>query len=166
MTLTIRDMTADDAVSVLAIYRQGIETGNATFETNVPDWSRWDATHIDSCRLVAQDDTGQICGWAALSPVSGRCVYGGVAEVSIYLATAARRQGIGTQLMQALITASEAAGYWTLQAVMFPENIASIALHQKHGFRVVGRRERIGQHHGVWRDTLMLERRSPVVGTS
>jgi L-amino acid N-acyltransferase YncA len=128
-----------------------------------PEWPEWDAAHRDDCRLVARR-TGQVVGWAALSPVSRRCVYGGVAEVSVYVAESARGQGIGRALLSALIDASEAAGIWTLQAGIFPENEASVRLHKSCGFRVVGRRERIGQLHGVWRDTLLLERRSRHAG--
>ncbi|WP_375436962.1 GNAT family N-acetyltransferase [uncultured Hymenobacter sp.] len=149
---------------VCAIYEQGIATGNATFETQAPAWAAWDIAHLPHSRLVvlAEDDT--ILGWAALSAVSGRCVYGGVAEVSIYIAAHARGQGIGRQLLAALIAESEAHGIWTLQAGTFEENTPSIQLHTQAGFRLIGYRERIGQHHGVWRNTVQLERRSPVIG--
>lgn len=149
---------------VRAIYEAGIATGQATFETAAPAWAAWDAAHLADCRLVARRD-GQIIGWAALSPVSSRCVYGGVAEVSVYVADGARGQGTGRALLAALVAASEAAGLWTLQAGIFPENEASVRLHQACGFRVVGRRERLGQLHGVWRDVLLLERRSAVAGS-
>lgn len=160
----IRRMQAHHWSQVVAIYRQGIAGGNATFETRAPGWERWHESHLVDCRLVAVrgDD---IVGWAALSPVSRRDVYRGVAEVSVYVAQASRRQGIGKTLLDALIQCAEEAGVWTLQASMFPENEASVALHLACGFRIVGRREKIAQHHGVWRDTLLLERRSHRVGT-
>lgn len=144
---------------------QGIATGNATFETQAPAWDAWDAGHLAHSRLVATEAAGSVLGWAALSPVSGRCVYGGVAEVSVYVADAARGQGLGRQLLVALVASSEKNGIWTLQAGIFPENTASLHLHETQGFRVLGRRERIGKLAGVWRDTILLERRSAVVGT-
>jgi phosphinothricin acetyltransferase len=150
---------------VQEIYRQGIATGNATFETQAPPWDVWDAGHLTHSRLVGTDAEEQVLGWAALSAVSGRCVYGGVAEVSVYVADAARGQGLGRLLLAALVAESEKHGIWTLQAGIFPENTASIRLHEALGFRVLGRRERIGMLGGVWRDTLLLERRSAVVGT-
>lgn len=161
MALTIEALQPADWPVVREIYREGIETGQATFETAVPTWENWDAAHRPDCRLAAKIEN-QLVGWAALSPVSRRYVYRGVAEVSIYIAAAARGQGVGKQLMQALISASEAAGIWTLQASIFPENQASISLHQLHGFRIVGIREQIAQLHGVWRDTVLLERRSQI----
>lgn len=159
----IEEMQPDDWTAVEAIYREGIATGLATFETETPSWEAWDVAHRPDCRLVARQD-GHVVGWAALSPVSGRCVYGGVAEVSIYVAAAARGQGIGKALLDALIAASETTGIWTLQAGIFPENTASLALHRACGFRTVGIRERIGQLHGVWKDVVLLERRSAIVG--
>jgi phosphinothricin acetyltransferase len=162
-TLSITKLLPADWPVVRAIYEEGIATGQATFETAAPEWPAWDAAHRADCRLVARQG-GQIIGWAALSPVSSRCVYEGVAEVSVYIAATARRQGAGRALLAALIEASETAGIWTLQAGIFPENEASVALHQSCGFRVVGRRERLGRHHGVWRDALLLERRSSRVG--
>jgi phosphinothricin acetyltransferase len=161
--LTVEAMTAADWPAVRAIYEAGIATGDATFETAAPAWEAWDAAHRPDCRLVAWQG-GQVLGWAALSPVSGRCVYAGVAEVSVYVAAAARRQGVGRTLLQALVAASEAAGIWTLQAGIFPENEASIALHKRCGFRAVGVRERLGELHGRWRDVVLMERRSDVVG--
>jgi phosphinothricin acetyltransferase len=149
--------------AVAAIYHEGIATHNATFETEPPTWEAWDAGHLKDCRFVALRD-GVVVGWAALTPVSGRCVYAGVAEVSVYVAAAARGQGIGRLLLSALVEASEAAGLWTLQAGIFPENAASLAIHAICGFREVGRRERIGQMNGVWRDVVLLERRSERVG--
>lgn len=152
-------MAADDWEAVRRIYREGIATGNATFETEAPEWNRWDAAHLPHSRLVARD-AAAIVGWAALSPVSPRRVYRGVAEVSVYVAESARGRGSGHMLLEALIGESERHGIWTLQAGIFPENIASLELHRKCGFRLVGRRERIGELGGVWRDVLLLERRS------
>jgi phosphinothricin acetyltransferase len=148
---------------VCDIYRAGIATGHATFETDAPTWEAWDAGHCPVCRLCARSG-GTVVGWAALSPVSRRAVYTGVAEVSVYVHPDWRGRGVGAGLLADLIAASERHGYWTLQAGIFPENVASVALHLRHGFRVAGRRERIGRHHGVWRDTLLLERRSRVAG--
>ena len=151
-------MTVGDWPTVRAIYEAGIATGNATFETAAPDWEAWDAGHLADHRLVAADPDGAVIGWAALSAVSDRCVYAGVAENSLYIHPDHR--GVGTWLLDALVTGAERAGYWTIQTGIFPENTASIATHERCGYRVVGRRERIGQLHGVWRDTLFLERRS------
>jgi len=144
--------------AVERIYREGIATGNATFETESPGWEGWDAKHHRHSRLIALQGEDAL-GWAALSPVSARRVYAGVAEVSIYVASSARGKGVGRALLRALIEESEQNGIWTLQAGIFPENRASIRLHQAHGFREVGRRERIGQLKGVWRDVVLLERR-------
>jgi L-amino acid N-acyltransferase YncA len=149
--------------AVRAIYLEGIATGNATFETGAPDWQLWDVKHLQTCRFVASIED-HVVGWAALSPVSSRWVYRGVAEVSIYIAASARGQGIGKALLRALIDESEAAGIWTLQAGIFPENTASVALHKAFGFREVGVRERIGKMGSTWRDVLLMERRSEVVG--
>ena len=149
--------------AVARIYLEGIATGNSTFQTNAPTWEEWDSAHTTNCRLVAMDKS-QVLGWAALSTVSGRCVYAGVAEVSVYVSESARGKGIGKSLLQALITESEKNNYWTLQAGIFPENTASIRLHQHAGFRIIGTRERVGKMHGVWRDSLMLERRSKIIG--
>jgi len=148
---------------VRAIYLEGIATGNATFETSAPEWEKWDAAHLATCRLVAQMN-GQVSGWAALSAVSSRCVYAGVAEVSVYVADAARGQGVGLRLLSALVECSEGHGIWTLQAGIFPENEASVRLHERCGFRIMGRRERLGQLKGTWRDVLLMERRSKAVG--
>lgn len=145
-----------------AIYAEGIEDGQATFETSVPSWEDFDAAHLAHSRLVAE--SGAVLGWAALSPVSRRAVYGGVAEASVYVRRHARGGGTGRALLDALIASSEANGIWTLQASIFPENEASLQLCQGRGFRAVGRRVRIAQHRGVWRDTLILERRSDRVG--
>ena len=161
--VAIRAMQAADFPSVRAIYLEGIATGNATFAETAPDWPEWDAGHLARCRLIAvSDDT--ILGWAALSPYSGRCVYAGVAEVSIYVAASARGKGVGSALLEGLIAESEKAGIWTLQAGIFPENIASIQLHLRCGFRVLGTRERLGCMKGRWRDVVLLERRSEVAG--
>jgi len=157
-------MRPEDWPAVRAIYLEGITTGNATFELAAPEWEQWDAGHLRDARIVARSDAGDVLGWAALSAVSGRCVYAGVAEVSIYVAERSRGSGVGRQLMARLIADSESAGIWTLQAGIFPENIASIALHELAGFRAVGRRERIGQMNGQWRDVGLMERRSSVVG--
>jgi phosphinothricin acetyltransferase len=162
--VTIRQLEATDWQQVRAIYLQGIATGQATFETEPPSWDDWDATHLQFARLVALAD-GELCGWAALSPVSKRAAYAGVAEVSVYVAEDFRKQGLGLKLLQRLIAESEQHGIWTLQASVFPENTATVALHKRCGFREVGRRERIGRLNGVWRDTMLLERRSEVVGS-
>ena len=149
--------------AVRAIYLEGIATGDATFETSAPEWEQWDTAHLPQCRLISSNNSG-ILGWAALSPYSRRLVYSGVAEVSIYVAASARGNGIGTRLLGALIDSSEAAGIWTLQAGIFPENESSVQMHRHHGFRVVGTRERIGRLNGRWRDVLLMERRSAVAG--
>jgi phosphinothricin acetyltransferase len=156
-------MHPNDWPAVRRVYEEGIATGDATFESSAPSWEQWDAGHLAVGRLVAEFD-GKVVGWAALSGVSDRCVYAGVAEVSVYVAESARGRGIGRQLLQALIEASETAGIWTLQAGIFPENTASIAIHARSGFREIGRRERLGRLGGRWRDVLLLERRSPRVG--
>lgn len=159
--MTIEPLRAEHWDAVARIYAQGIATGHATFETEVPSWERWDASHLPDHRLVAVRD-GTVTGWAALSPVSDRCVYGGVAEESVYVAEEARGRGVGRELLEALIAGAEESGIWTIQTGIFPENEASVRLHQRVGFRIVGTRERLGQHNGVWRDVLLLERRSPV----
>jgi L-amino acid N-acyltransferase YncA len=160
---TVEAMRDEDWEAVQRIYREGIATGDATFETEVPEWEDWDRSHARDCRLVARRE-GQVVGWAALSPVSARRAYAGVAEVSIYVAVPARGQGVGKALLRALIEASERRGFWTLQAGIFPENEASIALHRACGFRIVGHRERLGRMCSVWRDVVLMERRSEVVG--
>ncbi len=163
--VTIRELTATDWSAVAEIYRQGIETGDATFETEVPSWTAWIAARHEAGRLVAER-RGRVVGFAALSPTSARPVYEGVCEVMVYVGETARGRGIGSALLAALVTASEAAGVWTLQASVFPENQASVALHERAGFTVVGRRRRIGRtDDGRWRDTVVLERRSSIVGT-
>jgi phosphinothricin acetyltransferase len=165
MDVTVEEMGAEEWPAVAAIYGEGIATGNATFEQEVPAWEAWDANHLPDCRLVAQAG-GEVVGWAALSAVSRRQVYQGVAEVSVYVAESARGHGVGLMLLQRLVEESEGAGIWTLQAGIFPENGASIRLHERCGFRTVGRRERIGQMNDIWRDTVLMERRSRVVGNS
>jgi len=158
--MQIDAMVPDDWPAVRAIYVDGIATGNATFETEPPEWAVWDAKMLAGVRFVARGDGGSVAGWAALSRVSPRECYRGVAEVSVYVAASAQGQGIGGQLMHALVRGSEEGGIWTLQASIFPENLASVKLHEQHGFRIVGRRERIARLGGIWRDTLLLERRS------
>ena len=159
----IEDMMDESWGAVQQIYNAGIATKNATFQTEAPEWEAWDQSHRKDCRLIARIDN-QVAGWAALSNVSNRCVYAGVAEVSIYIDPAFRGRGVGDQLMKKLVTESEKHGIWTLQAGIFPENEASIALHLKNGFRILGIREKIGKMEFVWRDTVMLERRSKMVG--
>jgi L-amino acid N-acyltransferase YncA/2-polyprenyl-3-methyl-5-hydroxy-6-metoxy-1,4-benzoquinol methylase len=156
-------MTAQHAEAVLAIYQAGLDTGQASFETTAPDWATWDTGHLAEHRLVALDTEDHVVGWIAVSPVSSRCVYAGVVEHSVYFAPHARGRGIGDALLRALITSTEAAGIWTIQSGIFPENEASHALHQRVGFREIGVRHRIGQHHGFWRDVVMIERRSTTV---
>jgi phosphinothricin acetyltransferase len=164
MDFIIDEMREQDWEQVRSIYLEGIATGDATFETEAPAWEQWNISHLPGCRLVARSNE-IIKGWAALSPVSGRCVYAGVAETSVYVRDKYRGEGVGRALLEALANASEQAGIWTLQAGIFPENLASLALHERCGFRQVGRRTRIGRMNGVWRDTLLLERRSEIVGT-
>jgi L-amino acid N-acyltransferase YncA len=160
--MEIRDLRSLDCPEVARIYEDGIRTGNATFETQTPSWEDWDATH-SAIRLVVELD-GKTAGWAALMPVSDRGCYRGVAENSVYVASWAQGRGVGRGLLDALIARSEADGIWTLTAGIFPENKASVRLHLGCGFRLVGVRERIGELHGEWRDVLMFERRSEVVG--
>ena len=161
--IQILPMQAEHWESVKKIYEEGIATGNATFETSAPTYEVWDTAHLADCRLVALDG-GQVAGWAALTPVSGRCVYAGVADISVYVAEKFRGRKIGDLLLRQLIRESERAGLWTLQAGIFPENKASLALHQKNGFEVLGVRKKIGKMNQVWRDTILLERRSETVG--
>lgn len=156
-------MRPHDWDAVRAIYLEGIATGNSTFEQSAPDWETWDQGHLPSCRLVARA-AGEMLGWTALSPVSRRQVYAGVAEFSVYVAERARKRGIGAALLKALIEASEREGIWTLQSGIFPENTASLELCLRFGFRVVGTRERIGNMNGRWRDVVLLERRSAYAG--
>jgi phosphinothricin acetyltransferase len=161
--IAIAALTRADWDDVRRIYVEGIATGNATLETEPPPWEKWDRGHRVEVRFVARED-GRVVGWAALSPVSERCVYEGVAEVSVYVASDARGRGVGRRLLEELVRASEEAGVWTLQAGIFPENAASIALHERCGFRIVGTRRRLGRLRGRWRDVALLERRSALVG--
>jgi phosphinothricin acetyltransferase len=157
--MSIRSLDESDWPAVLSIYRQGIATGHATFETDAPGWGKWNASHLAAPRLVAVDDE-QVVAWAALSPVSARSVYAGVAEVSVYVADGCRGRGIGRRLLQALVEAAERAGFWTLQGGIFASNAPSIRLHLSCGFRIVGTRERIGSLAGTWHDVVLVERRS------
>ena len=158
-----RNMLTSDWEAVSKIYMEGIATGFATFETSTPTYEAWDAAHMSTCRIVAIEDE-KILGWAALSPVSSRCVYGGIGEVSVYVNSESRGKGVGRILMEALIKESEAEGLWTIQSGIFPENERSIELHKKVGFRYIGKRERVGKLDGVWKDNLLFERRSEIVG--
>jgi L-amino acid N-acyltransferase YncA len=165
--LLIRPLLAADAAAVLAIYQAGLDTGQASFETVAPAWEAFDTARLPGHRHVAVDAaTGEVLGWVAASAVSGRRVYAGVVEHSVYVHPGHRGRGVGAALLGALIRSSEAAGIWTIQSGVFPENTASLALHKRAGFRIVGVRERVGCHHGRWRDTVLIERRSTVAGTS
>jgi L-amino acid N-acyltransferase YncA len=161
MEVTFKPMVKTDWPLVAEIYKQGIDTGNATFETQVPAWEKWDSSHVPLCRIIAQTENN-IVGWAALVPVSARKVYSGVGEVSIYISDKFQGLKIGSKLLKQLIAESEKNGFWTLQSVVFPQNKASIKIHQDNGFRIVGYREKIGQMNGNWRDTILLERRSKI----
>jgi L-amino acid N-acyltransferase YncA len=163
MNIKVEKMKDEDWPAVRDIYKEGIVTGDATFETEVPQWQQWNKSHLRGCRLIAKAE-GQVVGWVALSPVSERCAYQGVAEVSLYVKSSARGQGVGKALLKAAIEESQRFGIWTLQGGTFPENKSSIALQKACGFREVGRRERIGKRDGVWRDVILMERRSKVVG--
>jgi L-amino acid N-acyltransferase YncA len=160
--ITIDDMTAEDWPDVRRIYEEGIATRNATFETEAPPWEAWDRSHLAEPRLVARLE-GLVAGWSALAPVSPRPIYRGVVEVSTYVGEDSRSRGVGHALLSAMIERSERTGIWTLQAGVFPENRASLALHLRCGFRTVGIHERIGEMNGVWRDVVLLERRSTLV---
>jgi L-amino acid N-acyltransferase YncA len=157
-------MAPEHADAVLTIYQLGIDEGNATFETAAPTWEQFDTSRLPDHRHVAVDEAGTVLGWVAAVPVSDRCVYAGVVEHSVYVHPDARGRGVGSALLRALIESTEAAGIWTIQSGIFPENASSLALHQKTGFRIIGTRERIGRHHGVWRDVVLVERRSPAIG--
>lgn len=161
----IEEMLQEDWVQVRDIYLGGIATGQATFQKEAPSWDQWDRGHVSECRIVARNN-GIVIGWAALTPVSSRCVYAGVAEVSVYVSQSIVGKGVGSKLLYNLIRRSEEQGFWTLQSSIFPENAASIKIHMKNGFRELGRRERIGKMDGVWRDTVLFERRSDKVGVS
>lgn len=158
-----REMRETDARAVLTIYQAGLDSNEASFEVEAPDWEKFDRTKLRAPRLVAVDAHDQAVGWVAVSAVSDRCVYGGVVEHSVYVDAGVRGQGIGRLLLLGLIERCEADGIWTIQSGIFPENTASLALHARVGFRVVGTRERIGRHHGRWRDVVLVERRSPLV---
>ena len=161
--MQIIDLLTEHWESVKKIYEDGIATGNATFQTSAPTWEEWNQAHIPIPRLIAIAND-EILGWAALTPVSGRCVYAGVAEISIYIGSIARGKGIGKQLLNQLIEESEKQNIWTLQSGIFPENKASISLHQSAGFRIIGKREKIGMMDGKWRDIVLLEKRSHTIG--
>ncbi len=161
--LTIRQFEKSDFPSVKKIYQEGIDTGHATFQTKAKKWKEWDESILQECRLVAVENNSVI-GWAGLSSVSNRCVYTGIAEVTVYVANESAGKGVGKRLLGELVSASEQAGYWTLQAGIFPENKGSIAIHEKNGFRILGVREKLGKMGDVWRDILLMERRSSVVG--
>jgi L-amino acid N-acyltransferase YncA len=160
--VVVRDLRPDDWPEVSRIFAEGIATRNATFETEVPSWTEWDSAHLGEHRLVAERE-GDVVGWIALVPVSPRACYAGVAEVSAYVGEQARGEGVGAELLAALVESSERAGIWTLQTGVFPENETSLGLLRRFDFRVVGTQERIGRLHGVWRDVVLLERRSEVV---
>jgi len=165
--VTIRPMVNGDAAQVLAIYQAGLDSGEASFEISAPSWADFDAARLPSHRLVAADPaSGEVLGWAAVSPVSDRYAYEGVVEHSVYVAPAARRRGVGAALLRALIRSTAAAGIWTIQSGIFPENTASLRLHEKAGFRVVGIRKRIGRHYGRWRDVILLECRTDLPTTT
>ncbi|MGC1210025.1 MAG: N-acetyltransferase family protein [Micromonospora sp.] len=161
--VTVRSMREDDAERVLAIYQAGLDGGNASFETAAPNWPDFDAAKLTEHRFVAVDGDDTVLGWTAVSPTSARAVYSGVVEHSVYVDPAAQGRGIARLLVDALVASTEAAGIWTIQSGVFPENTASLTLHQRAGFRVIGVRERVGRHHGRWRDVVLLERRSPVI---
>jgi phosphinothricin acetyltransferase len=160
--MEVRDLQAGDWPEAARIYAEGIATGNATFETEVPSWEQWEHSHLPEHRLVAEED-GRVVGWIGLAPVSARPCYAGVAEISVYVTESVRGQGVGSKLLAAVVESSERSGIWTLQTSVFPENEPSLALLRRFGFRTVGTRERIGRLHGVWRDTVLVERRSEVV---
>lgn len=160
--MEIRELLSSDWGAVKLIYEKGIATGNATFQTSGPSWEEWEVSHLGTCRIVA-DDNGKVLGWAALTPVSSRCVYAGVAEVSVYVDPEQSGKGIGFALLSQLVALSEAEGIWTLQAGIFSENFGSLRIHEKAGFRTLGIREKIGKQHGIWRDTVLMERRSKTI---
>ncbi|MFE6287965.1 GNAT family N-acetyltransferase [Streptomyces sp. NPDC057877] len=162
--VTLAPLTAAHADEVLAIYQAGIDEGNATFETTAPTWQAFDAAKLPEHRFVALDERGAVLGWVAVSSVSDRCAYSGVVEHSVYVRPDARGRGVASALLAALTDSTDRAGIWTVQSGIFPENAASLAVHRRAGFRVIGTRERIGRHHGRWRDVVLLERRSGVIG--
>ncbi|HTH57336.1 MAG TPA: GNAT family N-acetyltransferase [Cyclobacteriaceae bacterium] len=162
--MKVRALLETDYPAVKEIYMHGIAGGHATFETEAPGWEVWDKNHLKTCRLVALDDKDRVLGWAALTPVSGRCVYAGVAEVSVYVHRDFQGKGVGKKLLQDIVQESEKQNLWTLKAGIFPENKASIKIHEQCGFRQVGYHERIGKMKNVWRDTVLMERRSKLIG--
>ena len=164
MNYEIREMQPDDAAKVIEIFEEGIAGGNATFDPTAPTWEGWDQKYFNVCRFVLENENEEIVGWAALQPISNRDCFKGVAEVSIYLTNSIQGKGLGSMLLKKLIVDSEEHEFWTLQAGIFPENEASISVHKKFGFREVGYREKIGQMNGVWRDIILLERRSTIFG--
>jgi L-amino acid N-acyltransferase YncA len=161
--MEIKNFTKQDYFQVAEIYKQGIETGIATFQNDIPDWESWDKSHLANCRIAVFEGS-EMAAWAAITPVSSRCVYAGVGEVSIYVATNFRGKGVGEILLNYLIKESEKEGLWTLQSGIFAENIGSINLHKKCGFRQIGYREKVGQKNGVWKDNVIMERRSTIIG--
>ncbi|MGC0386743.1 N-acetyltransferase family protein [Streptomyces sp. SAI-129] len=163
LSAVVRPLTAEHAGQMLAIYQAGMEEGNATFETSSPSWEAFDAAKLPEHRFAALDADGTVLGWVAASRVSDRCAYAGVVEHSVYVSPEERGRGVAATLLKALIDSTEAAGIWTIQSGIFPENTASLALHQRAGFRVLGTRERIGKQHGRWRDVVLVERRSPLI---
>ncbi len=162
LAMEIRNLLDSDWEQVKLIYEKGIATGNATFQTSAPSWEEWDGSHLVNCRIVAEEND-RVIGWAALTPVSSRCVYAGVAEVSVYVDPGQSGKGIGLALLEELVKLSEVEGIWTLQAGIFLENGGSLRIHEKAGFRTLGVREKIGKQNGVWRDTVLLERRSKII---
>ncbi|WP_097880129.1 GNAT family N-acetyltransferase [Streptomyces sp. st140] len=163
LSAVVVPVAAEHAEQVLAIYQAGVDEGNATFETTAPAWEAFDAAKLPEHRFAAVEGNGKVLGWVAASRVSDRCSYAGVVEHSVYVHPAARGRGIASTLLRALIESTERAGIWTVQSGIFPENAASLAVHERAGFRVIGTRERIGRHHGVWRDVVLVERRSPAI---
>ncbi|MFJ9643568.1 GNAT family N-acetyltransferase [Streptomyces sp. NPDC101206] len=161
--IRIEELLPEHAEQVLGIYQAGIDEGNATFERQAPDWAAFDKAKLPAHRFVALDDAGAVLGWVAATAVSDRCAYAGVVEHSVYVHPDARGRGVAGRLLAALVASTEAAGIWTIQSGIFPENAASLAVHERAGFRVIGTRERIGRHHGMWRDVVLLERRSPLI---
>ncbi|MFI7895031.1 GNAT family N-acetyltransferase [Streptomyces sp. CACIS-1.16CA] len=163
LSAVVVPLAAEHAEQVLAIYQAGVDEGNATFETTAPAWEAFDAAKLPEHRFAAVEGNGKVLGWVAASRVSDRCSYAGVVDHSVYVHPAARGRGIASTLLRALIESTERAGIWTVQSGIFPENAASLAVHERAGFRVIGTRERIGRHHGVWRDVVLVERRSPAI---
>ncbi|MFD3805535.1 GNAT family N-acetyltransferase [Streptomyces sp. NPDC058619] len=163
MTLSVTPLTGAHADQTLTIYQAGIDEGNATFETTAPTWTQFDAAKLPGHRFAALDADGKLLGWVAATRVSDRSAYAGVVEHSVYVHPAARGRGVAGRLLAALVESTETAGIWTIQSGIFPENAASLAVHKRAGFRIIGTRERIGRHHGVWRDVVLLERRSPLL---